>query len=644
LLRPVGYIWPTARSCYSVSKIITKLNSPTRSKAFINASRSKYNHFAYVQIDSSFTESIINSLKYINPNFEYNSTISPEENLIILFQNIKQISNSLLILDGVNDDNELRKYKVILEGLNWNVLITSRTIPDSYKENNITVNHLPEVQALDLFRANYGREDEVDENAVKRILLKINFHTKLIILLAKAAQNNPLLQLEELANKVYNEDYKDENVNIDITVDNEENSVFQFILLLFEPNELSDEQKLYLRYFTVLPNQEIPVEILVKLFEKDTKQGYFINTINKLTQKGWIEKNGTFYSIHPIVRLVIKNKISFSIDFFTPLILNSEYYLRNSTSYIENGIYLSYGESIVNFFSDDRYELGLVCNRISLIYMGLHDMPRSIMYCERAIKIFELYGNISEILAQAYGNLGVIHNINREFEKAEISLLKALEIQREILPETHHDIASTYSNLGGVYQGAARSSQNPEVAMRYYQASLDLYSNALSIQEKRLTNNGEKRDAHNLAIGYNNVAMIYDDLFRRYNNFSYEKMSIEYDKKSLNLLLDYFGEEYPLTARSFNNNGLTFLRGGQLDEAREYIEKGLQIRVKILPDNHPDIGNSFYNLARVMIEQGFDSKEKIKETLLSAIDIMQKLYDPNHPTLNAAQALLIEQG
>ena len=94
-------------------------------------------------------------------------------------------------------------------------------------------------------------------------------------MLAKTARNNPLLKLEVLFEKLSENNYKDEQLDIKVDLNEEEYTAFEFIMLLFNPEDLSGYQKHYLRFFAVLPSQEISINRLFELFEGEKKTERF---------------------------------------------------------------------------------------------------------------------------------------------------------------------------------------------------------------------------------------------------------------------------------------------------------------------------------------------------------------------------------
>ena len=610
-------------------------------KSFLEKNREYYSHVAYVQVNDSLLESLFQTLVSVDSSFNYDKSQDLSIKMYNLINKLRLIENTLLVIDNCNKEDDLRKFKPLIESLKWKVLISSRSLPQTYNKETIKINHLSPDESFSLFLSNYGKSlDENDDYIIKSILSRINYHTKLIILLAKAAFNNDLLKLEEMAEKINGEHYNDEKINIRVSLDSEEYPVYEFILLLFSPEDLSTDQQKYLKYFSVLYSQEISVEHLVKIFEQDKRQGYFIDLINKLSEKGWIEKYGTFYRIHPLIQLVTKHKLSISYDDCQDLIKNVSLYLNESNNYINNSLYSSYGDSIVDYFrQENKIEVAIICNYLSIINMRLYRLQRARHFSNEAIKIFEFAQNSEELLAQSYGNMGSICASLNLYEDAEFYLLKALNLQKSILPEGDRDIAATYSNIVSLYLTMGRAHEIQEDLFEFYYNKVLFYSQkSLDIQIFHWNKFHIIHDGKNLATTYVILATVYNDLYRMYQNSEYLELSLQYDDKALILKQNLLGINHPDTATSYNNAGLSYLEIGNLLKAKEYIEKSFEIRLNILPQGHPDLGFSLYNLSRV--HNQLNDRERSIEFVLRAIDIFEQSVSRDHPTLIAARELL----
>ena len=77
------------------------------------------------------------------------------------------------------------------------------------------------------------------------------------------------------------------------------------------------------------------------------------------------------------------------------------------------------------------------------------------------------------------------------------------------------------------------------------------------------------------------------------------KKALEYHELSLNIRKKILGEEHPDTATSYNNIGSIYNNMGDNKKALEYYELSLNIRKKILGEEHPDTATSYNNIGLI---------------------------------------------
>ena len=148
-------------------------------------------------------------------------------------------------------------------------------------------------------------------------------------------------------------------------------------------------------------------------------------------------------------------------------------------------------------------------------------------------------GEMGENVATSYGNIGSVYDSQGDYSNALEMYQKALKIELEIYGENHPDVATSYNNIGLVY-----SSQGD-------------YSNALEMQQKALkiflAIYGENHP--NVATSYNNIGSVYD-VQGDYSN------ALEMHQKALKIRLAIYGENHPNVATSYNNIGMVYSSQG----------------------------------------------------------------------------------
>jgi tetratricopeptide (TPR) repeat protein len=102
-----------------------------------------------------------------------------------------------------------------------------------------------------------------------------------------------------------------------------------------------------------------------------------------------------------------------------------------------------------------------------------------------------------------------------------------------------------------------------------------------------------------------------------------------YYEKALEIRKKVLGEEHPDTAHSLNNMGALLDSMGELPAARPYYEKALEINKKVLGEEHPDTAQSLNNMAMLCFDE-----DKIKEAagyMRKALAIYRKVLGDEHP-------------
>jgi len=124
------------------------------------------------------------------------------------------------------------------------------------------------------------------------------------------------------------------------------------------------------------------------------------------------------------------------------------------------------------------------------------------------------------------------------------------------------------------------------------------------------------------AIAYCNLGLAYQ------NKGDYDR-DIEYYQKALNVGIKKLGPEHPNVASSYNNLGSAYDGKGDCDRAIEYHQKALKIWIKKLGPEHPDVGRSYNNLCLA-----YDSKgdyDRAIEYCQKALNVGINKLGPEHP-------------
>jgi tetratricopeptide (TPR) repeat protein len=174
-----------------------------------------------------------------------------------------------------------------------------------------------------------------------------------------------------------------------------------------------------------------------------------------------------------------------------------------------------------------------------------------------------------EILAAAYGNLGIIYKTRGELGKAEEIYKKALAINEEL--GRKEGLAANYCNLGLIYKTRGELGKAEE-----------MYNEALAITKEI----GHKEF---MAANYCNLGLIYET---RGETAKAEKMY----NKSLAITKEISHKEF--MANNYGNLGNIYETRGNLDKAEEMHKKACAINEELgckkgLASNYGNLGNIY---------------------------------------------------
>ena len=115
-------------------------------------------------------------------------------------------------------------------------------------------------------------------------------------------------------------------------------------------------------------------------------------------------------------------------------------------------------------------------------------------------------------------------------------------------------------------------------------------------------------------------------------------------QQALEISLEQLGERHPDVAQSYNNLAALYESMGRYEEAEKLFKKTLALRLEILPENHPDIMSSYWWLATIASRQ--ENYEEAIAHYQKAINIAQGTLGENHPNtvqiINNYSLMLLE--
>jgi len=603
------------------------IGKTTAALAYINSPKytENYKHLAWITILSEnlkkdFTEQLSNTFT----GYEFNEPQRLDFHFEQLINYLsRKFKDTLLIIDNANDKEQLGSLYQDFLNLGWTILITSRTRHDSFEV--LELGTLKPEFAYLLFTKHYKKQ--ADENTIRKILKTIEYHSLLTVLLAKTAQKNHALTLQQLLTLLENNKLSDKqlgmNIDLQLTPDKKNyasiRQMHQYILAIFETQNLNEAEQTVLRHFSVLPATiEIEFTLLAKLFETPQSElPDLLNTLSDLYAKGWLTSHDTAYAIHPLIKEVANMQLKPTPQNCQNVIkwLANKTYRDSASreSNITKKEFLIFGESLANCFDNFviveteaiKY-LATSYNNLSLIYQDLGDLPKAKEFQLKALEIGEkVLDKNDPSLATFYNNLSMIYLNLDNLQEAEKIQLKALEIRKKVLAPTHPDLVQSYNNLSEIYKYSDDLHEAIEFQLK-----------AIEISEKVLDKNNP-----NLASSFNNLSTIYFNL----GDFSKAK---DYQLKALEIRKKVLDKNHPDLAQSYNNLSQIYLHLVDFPKAKEFQLKDIEIKEKVLNANHPALATSYNNLSCIYLN--LSDLPKAKDFQLKAIEIREKVLAATH--------------
>jgi len=229
-----------------------------------------------------------------------------------------------------------------------------------------------------------------------------------------------------------------------------------------------------------------------------------------------------------------------------------------------------------------------------------------------------LSGQSNLEVASLYDSLGVLHQYERHFDKADSLFIKGLNIKLKILDAEHNSISRSYYLIGSLYSkqhkfekadsclnmalSISRKSSVKEaihMANCYARLSKNSYKNskfkkADSLSRKSLSIYKSKLVTHHkyLVDNYNHLAVVNwrldnYDIAEQYFNASIEEGLIVYGKESVKI------------SPVYHNLGLLLLDKSEFDQAEESIKKSIELFIQAKMESYPNLSAMYNNLGVV---------------------------------------------
>ncbi|CAF4130216.1 unnamed protein product, partial [Rotaria sordida] len=271
--------------------------------------------------------------------------------------------------------------------------------------------------------------------------------------------------------------------------------------------------------------------------------------------------------------------------------------------------------------SSDRDNYNSCLSTLAAIYLNqnkdddvLHLKTRALTTDKKTCHLTE-----KEKEAKWYYNLGYAL-VATSPDKALEFINKSLEIRLEILPEDHATIGFCHHDIGRAYQNKSMFDE----AIKHYKESIEIYEKHLLDEEEYQFSITERyRRCHS------NIAEIYTKQDDYDSAFNFKMKALTIDKKTCHLT------EKEKEGQCYYDLGCQ-LAATIPDKALEFINKSLEIRLEILPEDHATIGLCHHDIG-----WAYQNKSMFDEAIKhykEAIEIYKKhLFDEEEYQFNVTE-------
>ncbi|CAF1448492.1 unnamed protein product, partial [Didymodactylos carnosus] len=178
------------------------------------------------------------------------------------------------------------------------------------------------------------------------------------------------------------------------------------------------------------------------------------------------------------------------------------------------------------------------------------------------------------------------------------------------LPEVHPDLATAFNSIGMVYYELNKF----DVAMIYYLKALEVHKRVLS----------DTNDPF-ISADLNNIALVQIQT-------GHIQEALENLEKTLQMRLLILPADHPLLSHTYLNMGSLYSKVKDYSSALKMYDNALKIQLKTLPLTHPDLAKTYVNTAQIYSSQREYSKAL--ELNQNALDIQLAMTPLNNRDLS----------
>lgn len=580
---------------------------------YISKHKQQYDHIAWIPISNNLQKDLITFLSEIIDDFKYDEKQKPSDNFASLISKAKNrlLKNTLVVIDNADklDDFNKKNTIALLKQTGWHVLITSRAIPLKGVIKIYTADKLSSEACKNIFYRYY--EGNADNDSLEQLLKLTDYHTLLVKLLAKAGERYSIKQLYEIAKEGLRNEKLQEEIYENQRITNLYSLVVDELFILKE-DEFLEKEKEYLKYFSIMPSQDIAYSDLQVMFSITKEQeSEFWKTLRELSRKGWLIKgfdkdlDEHTYKMHLLVKESINAKLPTITNECNDLLVGLDEVIQTfpELEVAEKQRYIPFAESVIKSCKTVNEELLNLKLTLSERYYDFSQYKQ----CEKILNdILENFTTYEKAYRKALILKSRYFWKVSEYLKGKELILKAIKLKNENNTLSNYFESRVFDILGLQERGLS----NYESAINAYEKSIEIINSDENMSEKR-------REATK-AIRINNMAFVY------YYGLEKKDLGISYLLKVTEIRKNYCGQNFAKLGITYSNLSSFYSKKGDFKNAKKYIQKCIRIRKIHLHETHEKWALTYRNTARV--HYGFKEYEEAKIAIEKAIEI-KKLYN-----------------
>lgn len=600
----------------------------------VESNKNSNKKFGYFEYKLSMEDTIYNALEFEKTGDRY-LDMQKAKNVLENYANCNEV---LIFIDNI----PTQKYEEIqkLASVKGKIIITSRQ--NEYENyETVFIDKMSTEECKKLFERESGiHTDARDLDYIINSLM--GRHTLTVKLLANIAKKKQWT-IEDIKNKLTEIGFKIEYRDLGKTT-----NILSEYKKLYSISGLSSCEKNILEGFSLLREAQLDKNKYQKFLAQDAKDAEN-DKLYELYEKGWLERNKDEFSIHPVFAEFIAELDAISIvrheglyEFIKSLclelddltILSKQAYLTELISFgknisikcgVENGLYnIAF---IARCFTEYNNAI-IILQRIGKVYeenyikaqLLLGEIYTDLSNFEKANECFdrikEIWSNKDKVrLSYLYIEYKIDYSLyleksaktDSDRKKAIIELEELLKLEMDELTQ-----GRIYNCLGGFYTNLKINAENFNKALEYHKR-------AKAIREKSSAN------IMDLARTYNNIANVY--FYKSKIEDEKEgnlKEAEKYYIKSMDLRKKVLNNNHPDIARVLVNLGNVYVEQSKYKDALSVMKKGLKIREKSLGSCSFEVGRTYENMARVY--EKLQDKENVLKCVKKAKEIYLLLY------------------